>query len=189
MPRSFLESPYIFWCICLAFYIFSIFEQALVPVSSFTYKILKFLFYQVLLIEVLQLKSKNHSFSLTPFTIKLTLRNFMEHFIFGVLGYQRFSFAIRTCWIMIDTIKLLNSIYKNSVTGNMNYWLSICIFIVHGALECISILKASLKQKLLLRSFMGLFFFAYLISLKVLLNHRIYQLMWYKRKKTQKKTK
>lgn len=151
------------------------------------YTAFKAILYQLFLIEIFHLKYKNHRISLTPSLINLALRNFTEHFIFGVFETGIYVDIIHISWFLIDTFKFLHLILNNRVTGTLKYWISIPIHILHSILECISICYASKKLYFLFKYFLLLFLFAYLISIKIVVKYRICQLLWYRKSKNVKK--
>lgn len=184
----FIDSALFTWILSLSAFLFFLSEETFGIRRNKVIVILpKLFFYQAFLFEILFLKYKKHRLSITPALINIFLRNFIVHIVFGVLNYSEYASAIHICWFLLDTFKFIHIFFNNPITGILKYFVTIPIFIIHGFLECMSILKASFAYILPLKIFFVFVFCIHLISLKIVLKHKILQLLWYRKSKSPKK--
>lgn len=181
--RCFIGSPFFLWMLSLFLYVFSLVEDSLFIEKKRIVNITKLVIYQGFIFKIIGLKSKNHQMSITPLIIDFTLKNFTEHLLFGLAKYTKFAFLIRTCWFLIDTFHFAHIIFNNKISALLKYKFGIVLFGIHGILESMSTLKFSLAFSRPISAFLLLFYFFHLISLKVLFNYKLYQLMWYRKKR------
>jgi hypothetical protein len=184
----FIDSAKFTWFVSLSAFIIFLLEDFYGVKRNQLFVLLpKLVFYQAFLFEIFLLKYKKHRLSLTPSLINISLRNFIVHIVFGLFNYRKCAFTVHLCWFLIDTFKFLHIVFNNRFTGFLKYKVSIPLFIIHGILECFSILGASFSFILPLRVFAIFVLLVHTISLQIVLKHKILQLLWYK--KSRKNTK
>lgn len=157
--------------------------------SKMRMRITKIAICQFYFVEAVIMKLEKHRLSMIPTIINLALRNFMTHVVFGILNYEFHYVLVNFCWLVIDTLKASHLLLKSETLGFMRYHLTLLVFLIQAAYECMCIYKMTVKFRLLPKWFMRFFLVAHAIGLSIVLRHKLMQLYWFNKSRNFKKAK
>lgn len=135
----------------------------------------------IYLIDIIMLKLKKHRLSLTPMIVDFSLRNFMIHFVFGIMNFRLYSIPIHFCWIFTDFLNTIRIIFPFGFFSYLKYYLCPVIFLFQAILECRVLYKLSKSLSFIPKYMIRSALITYFIGLCLVLKHKFLQLCWFRK--------